>query len=421
MKKSLAAIAAGSFALGFAEFVMMGILTDVALGMNVTVPQAGTFISAYAAGVCAGTLFLVFGRNVPPKSLLLMLVVLIVAGNAIAASAPNAATLTIARFVSGLPHGAFFGTATIVAKQLADPGREGRAVSIMVLGQTLANMIGVPGGTLLANLVGWRAAFAFVAAWAVVSFVLILRWVPAVDPIRDAGLAGQFRFLKKPGPWLIIGAVLLGNTGIFCWWSFVSPWLTSIGGYAAAAVPALLVLAGLGMVAGSLAGGRLSDKTTPGKMSACGQAVSCIGLVFAFLFAGTPLSAAVIMFVCSFGLFFVSSPQQLLMVKVGHGGGEMIGSACVQVAFNLGNAFGASIGQAVLTAGATYASPSLAGAPFCLLAAALLTVFFAKFERLYDMRDASDAALATEAEAARPSAATPLAGATAGASANATA
>lgn len=383
MKKSLLALATGSFALGFAEFVMMGILPATATGLRVSVPDAGDFISAYALDVCAGTLFLVFGRRVPPKRLLLGFVALVAVGNAAAACAPSAEALVAARFVSGLPHGAFFGTATIVARELADPGREGQAVSIMVLGQTVANMVGVPGGTLLAVLLSWRATFLFVAVWAVGSLLLIARFVPAVRPIPDAGLAGQFRFLKKPGPWLVIGAVLLGNTGIFCWWSYVSPWLTDIGGFPADALPALLVLAGFGMVAGSLVGGRLTDRTSPGKMAAAGQAIGCAALLLIFLFSGTPATAAALMFLCAFGMFFVSSPQQLLMVKVGRGGGEMIGSACVQVAFNLGNAFGAMIGQTVLNAGASYAWPSLAGVPCSLAAVVLLAVFFTRFERRY--------------------------------------
>lgn len=383
MKKSLLALATGSFALGFAEFVMMGILPATATGLRVSVPDAGDFISAYALGVCAGTLFLVFGRRVPPKRLLLGFVALVAVGNAAAACAPSAEALVAARFVSGLPHGAFFGTATIVARELADPGREGQAVSIMVLGQTVANMVGVPGGTLLAALLSWRATFLFVAVWAVGSLLLIARFVPAVRPIPDAGLAGQFRFLKKPGPWLVIGAVLLGNTGIFCWWSYVSPWLTDIGGFPADALPALLVLAGFGMVAGSLVGGRLTDRTSPGKMAAAGQAIGCAALLLIFLFSGTSATAAALMFLCAFGMFFVSSPQQLLMVKVGRGGGEMIGSACVQVAFNLGNAFGAMIGQTVLNAGASYAWPSLAGVPCSLAAVVLLAVFFTRFERRY--------------------------------------
>lgn len=383
MNKGLVAIATGSFAMGFAEFVMMGILPVTAAGVNVSVPDAGTFISSYAMGVCAGTLILVFGRRVPPKRLLLLFMVLCCAGNALAACAPNAEVLTAARFVSGLPHGAFFGTATIAAQQMAEPGKAGTAVAIMVLGQTVANTVGVPFGTLLAGMVSWRAAFAFVAVWAVGSFALIARWVPYLLPIRDTGLAGQFAFLGKPGPWLVLGGVLLGSSGMFTWWSYVSPWLADRGGFAAEALPWLLALAGGGMVVGSLLGGKLTDAATPGKMSAAGQAVALAALLTMPLLAHGPAAAAALMALCTFGMFFVSSPQQLLMVQVGRGGGEMIGGACVQVAFNGGNALGATVGQAALNAGTSYQALSLAGVPFSLCSVALFALFFLVFEKRY--------------------------------------
>ena len=131
---SLLALAMGGFALGFAEFAMMGILPDVAAGMNVSIPYAGNYISAYAIGVCFGTLILVFGHNISPKKLLVLFAVLMCIGNGMAAIAPNSGMMLIARFISGLPHGAYFGTATLVAKSLAEPGHEAQAVSIMVLG-----------------------------------------------------------------------------------------------------------------------------------------------------------------------------------------------------------------------------------------------------------------------------------------------
>ena len=381
MKGSRAALASGAFALGFSEFVMMGVLALVAADLGVSVPDAGSFISAYAIGVCVGTLILVLGRRVPPRTLLVALILLSAAGNALAAAAPTPGLLILGRFVSGLPHGAFFGTATLAAKMLADPGKEGQAVSSMVLGQTLANTIGVPAGTLIAGLVSWRAVFGFVAVWAVLSAVAMLRCIPVLEPIPDAGLAGQFAFLKKPAPWLIIAGVLLGNTGIFCWWSYVSPWLTSIGGFPEAAIPACLVLAGLGMVAGSQLGGRLGDLTSPGAMSVAGQGIAGVALLLIALLTGSPVIAAVLMFLCSFGMFFVSSPQQILMVEVGRGGGELLAGACVQVAFNAGNALGAVVGQTVLNAGAAYNWVGLAGVPFSILAALSLGVFTVRYER----------------------------------------
>ena len=383
MKKGLIALAAGAFALGFAEFVLMGIITNVAAGVGVTVPEAGGFISAYAIGVCFGTLILVFGHSIAPKRLLVAFMLLCFTGNAMAALAPSAGMLTVARFISGMPHGAFFGTATIAARAMADKGQEGRAVAVMVLGQTLANTIGVPFGTLLAGMVSWRSAFVFVAIWALCSLLLIWRLVPQIEAVADAGLAGQFRFLGKPGPWIVLGAVFLGNTGIFCWWSYVSPWLETVGGWSAATLPALLVLAGLGMIVGSQLGGRAGDRLTPGWASAIGQGIACVAMLLIYAFSGSQVTSAALMVLCCCGLFFPSSPQQLAMVEVGQGGGEMIGSACVQVAFNGGNAVGAQIGQAVLSSGATYNVPALAGAPITAGAVALLALYALRFESQY--------------------------------------
>lgn len=383
MKKGLIALAAGAFALGFAEFVLMGIITNVAAGVGVTVPEAGGFISAYAIGVCFGTLILVFGHSIAPKRLLMAFMLLCFAGNAMAALAPSAGMLTVARFISGMPHGAFFGTATIAARAMADKGQEGRAVAVMVLGQTLANTIGVPFGTLLAGMVSWRAAFVFVAIWALCSLLLIWRLVPQIEAVADAGLAGQFRFLGKPGPWIVLGAVFLGNTGIFCWWSYVSPWLETVGGWSATMLPALLVLAGLGMIVGSQLGGRAGDRLTPGWASAIGQGIACVAMLLIYAFSGSLASSAALMVLCCCGLFFPSSPQQLAMVEVGQGGGEMIGSACVQMAFNGGNAVGAQIGQAVLNSGAAYNVPALAGAPITAGAVALLALYALRFESRY--------------------------------------
>lgn len=383
MKKGLIALAAGAFALGFAEFVLMGIITNVAAGVGVTVPEAGGFISAYAIGVCFGTLILVFGHSIAPKRLLMAFMLLCFTGNAMAALAPSAGMLTVARFISGMPHGAFFGTATIAARAMADKGQEGRAVAVMVLGQTLANTIGVPFGTLLAGMVSWRAAFVFVAIWALCSLLLIWRLVPQIEAVADAGLAGQFRFLGKPGPWIVLGAVFLGNTGIFCWWSYVSPWLETVGGWSATMLPALLVLAGLGMIVGSQLGGRAGDRLTPGWASAIGQGIACVAMLLIYAFSGSQVISAALMVLCCCGLFFPSSPQQLAMVEVGQGGGEMIGSACVQVAFNGGNAVGAQIGQAVLNSGAVYNVPALAGAPITAGAVALLALYALRFESRY--------------------------------------
>ena len=208
MKRSILALASGAFILGAAEFVMMGILPQTAAAMQVSIPTAGHYISAYAIGVCVGTLILVFGRKVPPKNLIILFMIIALVGNTLSAVSFNSPMLLAARFISGLPHGAFFGTATLIAKTLADKGKEAQSVSMMVTGQTVANMLGVPAGTLLSEMLSWRLAFAILAAWALMTMVLVITWVPFVAPIKDAGIKGQFRFLTHAGPVYSHGGVL---------------------------------------------------------------------------------------------------------------------------------------------------------------------------------------------------------------------
>ncbi|MBT1163393.1 MFS transporter [Bifidobacterium felsineum] len=376
MKKSLLALASGAFILGAAEFVMMGILPQAAEATHVSIPTAGNYISAYAIGVCIGTLILVFGRKVPPRNLIVLFMVIALVGNTMSAFAPNAAILIVARFISGLPHGAFFGTATLIAKTLADKGKEAQAVSIMVTGQTVANMLGVPAGTLLAEYLNWRLAFGVLAAWAAMTIVLTITMIPYVAPIKDAGIAGQFKFLTRRGPWVILAAVFTGNTGVFCWWSYVSPWLQKTGGWASAFVPFLMMLAGFGMVVGGLIGGRITDRWRHAGTAALGQTISGIGLLMVLLLPGNHFTTALLTFWIAFGLFFISAPQQLLMTEAGQGGGELIAGAAVQVAFNFGNAVGSIVGGAMLTTfSMNYRYTGLGGLPLAILSVGLLTFY----------------------------------------------
>ena len=184
MKKSLIALAFGTLALGMAEFVMMGILPDIARSLGVSIPEAGHLISAYALGVCFGApLTVLVARTRPLKHILLALTGLIILGNACAALSPNYWTLLAMRFVSGLPHGAFFGVGSIVAERVADKGRRAEAVSIMVVGMTVANLFGVPLGTYISGVVSWRATFGIVAVGGAVALRLVFRLCPRC-PIR---------------------------------------------------------------------------------------------------------------------------------------------------------------------------------------------------------------------------------------------
>ena len=380
MKKSLIALAFGTLGLGIAEFVMMGILPDVAKDLGISIPVAGHFISAYALGVCVGAPVLILARKHPLKHILLALVTLMMVGNTCAALAPNYWVLLLARFISGLPHGAYFGVASIVAEKLADKGKGSEAVSIMIAGMTIANLFGVPLGTSLSNSISWRVTFLLVGCWGVIILYYIWRWVPHVEGLKDTGFKGQFRFLKTPAPWLILGATALGNGGVFCWYSYINPLLTEVSGFTAESITALMVLAGFGMVVGNLVSGRLSDRYTPGTVGTTVQAMICIVLLLIFFLSPYPWLSALLMCLCTAGLFAVSSPEQVLIIRVAKGG-EMLGAACVQVAFNLGNAIGAYVGGLAISGGYRY--PALAGVPFAMVGFILFLTFYKKYQAKY--------------------------------------
>ena len=244
MKKSLIALAFGTLGLGIAEFTMMGILPYVARDLNISIPVAGHFISAYALGVCAGAPMLIVARKRPLKHILLVLMALMLVGNLGAAMAPDYWLLLAARFISGLPHGAYFGVASIVAGKLADEGKSSEAVSIMIAGMTVANLFGIPLGTAIAHAFSWRAMFALVAAWDLYTFYMVWRMVPEVPPLPDHGLKSQFAFLGRPAPWFLLGAIMLGNGGVFCWYSYINPLLVHVYGFAPSSMTYLMVVAG---------------------------------------------------------------------------------------------------------------------------------------------------------------------------------
>lgn len=379
MKKSLIALAFGTLGLGIAEFVMMGILPDVAKALNISIATAGHLISAYAIGVCVGAPLLIIARKYPLKNILLVLVSMIMLGNIIAASAPNYWILMLGRFISGLPHGAYFGVGSIVAEKLADKGKGSEAVSIMIAGMTVANLFGVPLGTSLSAAISWRMTFLLVGVWGVLILYYIWRWVPQVEKLPDTGFKGQFRFLKSPAPWLILGATMLGNGGVFCWYSYINPLLTHVSGFRPESITLLMVLAGFGMVVGNLVSGRLSDRFTPGRVAAFTQGSLSILLLLIYFLASISWLSVILMCLCTAGLFALSSPQQVLLIRFSPEG-EMLGAASVQVAFNLGNAIGAYCGGLPLQAGLSYRYPALLGTFFALVGFILLVLFSRKYE-----------------------------------------
>ncbi|WP_294140198.1 MFS transporter AraJ [uncultured Sanguibacteroides sp.] len=379
MKKSFIALAFGTLGLGIAEFVIMGILPDIAHALHIDIATAGHLISAYALGVCFGAPVLILTRKFPLKHILLGLVSVIMIGNICASLSPNYWTLMISRFISGLPHGAYFGVGSIVAEKLASKGKGSEAVSIMVAGMTIANLFGVPLGTFLSTLLSWRATFLLVGLWGVIILYYIWRWIPEVENLPDTGFKGQFRFLKSPAPWLLIFATLLGNGGIFCWYSYINPLLTHVSGFPADSITFLMILAGAGMVAGNLISGRLSDRYTPGRVATFTQGCAFTILLLIFFLARVSWISATLMCLCTTCLFALSTPQQVLLIRYSKGG-EMLGAASVQIAFNLGNAIGAYCGGLPLQAELGYQYSALVGTPFALTGFILLIIFTRKYE-----------------------------------------
>ena len=379
MKKSLIALAFGTLALGIAEFVMMGILPDVARSLGVSIPEAGRLISAYAVGVCCGAPLLVVVHKYPLKNILLALSCMILLGSTLAAFSANYWMLLAARFISGLPHGAYFGVASIVAVRLADEHHKTGAVSIMVAGMTVANLFGVPLATGLSSTVSWRLPFVLVMFVSLIVVYYIWKWVPGVGALPDKGFRHQFAFLKSDAPWLILAATMLANGGIFCWYSYVSPLLIS-GGFSADTLPALMIAAGFGMVAGNMISGRLCDHHRPGHVVATTQCVAIATLLLIFWLADCGWLSAALMVVCTGCLFAVSSPQQFLILKYAPGG-ELLGGASIQVAFNLGNALGAFCGGLPIAAGLPPRYAALAGVPFVMPGLLSFVIFCRKYEK----------------------------------------
>lgn len=384
--RSLIALSAGTFGLGITEFAIMGILPYVAEAFNVTIPEAGHLITAYALGVCVGApLLLLIARKWPLKNAIFLIMGIYTLGGVLSAVCPagkewNYWLMMLFRFISGLPHGAFFGVSSIVADKLSKGEKSTLAVAIMIAGMSIANLIGNPMCTFITGVLTWRWVFVISASWGLITLLLIARWVPYVAPLPEKRFSEEFRFLGKLAPWLIILATLLGNGGVFCWYSYISPLLTQVAGIDPSMMTLMMVLAGAGMVVGNLCGGAVSDKFGPAHTGRVFQYGMLACLVMTFFFGAHAWVAVPLMIVNCACLFGVGSPQQLLILRFSEGG-QLMAGAMVQIAFNLGNALGSWCGGLPIEAGLSYRHPALVGCVFVVLGIICYTIFCWKFER----------------------------------------
>ncbi|MGN7808281.1 MFS transporter [Flavobacterium sp. 22076] len=361
MKKSLIALSFGGLTIGITEFVMMGLLPDIASDMKVSIPVAGYLISAYALGVVIGApLLVILGRNFPPKKMLLILAAMLAVFNALSIIAPTYNILFASRFLSGLPHGAFFGVGAVVASRLADKGKEAQAIAIMFSGLTLANLIGVPIGTYIGHNFIWRYTFVLIAVVGLLTFLFISLWMPHLDKGESVNMKKQLEFFKRREAWQIIGITAIGFGGLFAWISYIAPLLINVSKFAEGDVSYILILAGLGMVVGNFAGGKLADKYSPAPTTLALLFIMSVDLILVYFLSSNQYVSLFLTFLTGAISFSVIAPIQMLMIRTAKGA-EMIASASLQGSFNIGNALGAFLGGLPLSAGYSYASPNLIG------------------------------------------------------------
>jgi MFS transporter, DHA1 family, inner membrane transport protein len=362
---AIAALAIGVFGLGITEFAVMGLLSEIGAGLGATSATVGNAISAYALGVVVGApLISVLGARIPRKRLLLGLVLLFIVGNGLTALAPTIATFETARFLSGLPHGAFFGLAAVTAASMVSPAKRGRAISAVSLGLTIANVMGVPAATWLGQNLGWRWAFVVVVAVGVITFVSVAAFVPRGRVRSDAGIRRELSALQSGQLWVGMAIGAVGAAGMFCVFSYISPIATQVSGVPIALVPWVLVLFGLGMTAGTILGGRLADWSVDRAIPIALAFMAVLLVAFGFV---APLAWASYAgaFAIGFGSQLLGAPLQLRLMDAAPQA-PSLASAMNQASFNIANAVGAAAGGFVISAGAPLVVPAFLGAAFAL-------------------------------------------------------
>ncbi|MFJ9553784.1 MFS transporter [Nocardiopsis sp. NPDC101807] len=361
MPLALLALALGAFAIGTTEFVIMGLLPDVAADLGVPVPTAGYLISAYALGVVVGApLLTALSTRVPRKTVLLLFMGLFLAGNLATVLAPSYGAVFASRVLAGLPHGAFLGVGSLVAAQMAGPGRQATAVSRVLLGLTVANIVGVPVGTFLGQAMGWRAAFLVVSGIALLAALGVAAFVPRQPAAPGAGLRQELSELGRPQVVLGLTTAVFGFAGVFAVYSYVSPMMTELAGMSASSVPVVLALFGVGMTLGSLVVGPLADRALRPTIYGSLAALAIVLALFTVA-VHNPWTAAVGLVVLGAVGFGVCTPLQVLVMNRA-GAAPTMAAASNHSAFNLANAGGAWLGGVGISAGLGYASPAVIGA-----------------------------------------------------------
>ncbi|SEE16561.1 MFS transporter [Streptomyces sp. TLI_105] len=405
MPLALLALAVGAFGIGTTEFVIMGLLPDIASEYGVTIPTAGLLVTGYALGVVLGAPVLtVLGNKVSRKRMLMLLMGLFVLGNLLSAVAPSFGLMLTGRVVASLAHGSFFGIGSVVAAGLVAPDKKAGAIATMFTGLTVANIVGVPLGTFIGQTVGWRTTFAIVAVLGVIGLLGIAKLVPAMPRPEGTRLRGELTAFRNPQVLLAMAMTVLGFGGVFAAITYIAPMMTEVAGYSDGSVTWLLVLFGVGMFLGNLLGGRYADRALMPLLYTTLGSLAVVLALFTVVAHNKILAAIAILLVGALG-FATVPPLQKRVLDQAHGA-PTLASAVNIGAFNLGNALAAWLGGLVIAAGLGYTAPNWVGA--ALAAAALGLAFWsAALERRTPAVEADADAAGTDADAAGAGVRTP--------------
>ncbi len=370
-RRALLSLALGGFGIGTGEFVILGLLPNVASGLHVSIPHAGYLISAYALGVVVGAPLLTpVSVWVPRRRFLIIVILAMACCNGASAAMPNFDSLLVVRFISGLPHGAYFGVASVVAGRLVGAERRSSAMAVVFAGLTVANVAGVPLTTLIGQHFGWRVVFCLVGVIEIAAATAIVVFVPrSVADVQDdeepVKLRHELSAFRQKQIWLSLGIATIGGGALFCTFSYITPMMTHVAGFHASAITPLLVLFGLGMTAGNLVGARCADRNLMGTIYV---ALTCEAIVaFLFFFAArNQVTALFGLFLLPFCALAILPALQSRIVGLA-GGAPNLAAASIHAAFNIANSIGAWIGGAVIAAGLGYSAPNLAAAGIAVL------------------------------------------------------
>lgn len=377
---AMLAMALGGFGIGTTEFVTMGLLPDIAGAMRVSEPTAGHAVSAYALGVVIGApvIAAVFAR-MPRKRLLVGLMVAFTVGNLATVLAPSFGTLVAARFVAGLPHGAYFGVASLAAATLAPAGQRAKAVAAVMLGLSVANVVGVPVATWLGQAFGWRSAFVVVAVIGLATVAALLRFVPPLTGIVTTNPLTELGALRRPQVLLTLAVGAIGFGGMFAVYTYVATTLTDVAGLGSGLVPLVLALFGVGMVIGNIVGGFLADRGVDRSIF-LGMGAMVVILAGFVAAAHNPVTAAIgALLVGASGAALAPGLQTRLMDVAADA--QTLAAALNHAALNIANAAGAWLGGLVIAAGYGYTAPAAVGAALAVSGVLLFAVTVALARR----------------------------------------